>query len=80
MNDKDLSALNDHLHRQLNMLGDPELEGEQLTSQIERSKAVSSLAKDVIATGRLVLDAQIRTAETISKVNLPKMLNSDANS
>lgn len=53
-----LSDLNNHLFAQLERLGDEDLKGEELAREIERSYAITSVAKEVINNGRLVLDAQ----------------------
>lgn len=53
-----LSDLNNHLFAQLERLGDEALKGDELAREIERSYAITSVAKEVINNGRLVLDAQ----------------------
>ncbi|WP_423186809.1 hypothetical protein ACO1PK_00920 [Alishewanella sp. d11] len=53
-----LSDLNNHLFAQLERLGNEALTGEELAKEIERSNAITSLAKEVISNARLVLDAQ----------------------
>lgn len=53
-----LSDLNNHLFAQLERLGDEKLKGEELAKEIERSNAITSVAKEVISNARLVLDAQ----------------------
>lgn len=53
-----LSDLNNHLFAQLERLGNEELEGEALKSELSRSKAITSVAKEIISNGQLVLDAQ----------------------
>lgn len=53
-----LSDLNNHLFAQLERLGNEALSGEQLAAEIERSHAITSVAKEVISNARLVLDAQ----------------------
>ncbi|WP_277290488.1 hypothetical protein [Streptococcus orisratti] len=58
-----LSDLNNHLFAQLERLDDEELTSEQLTQEIERSKAITSVASKIIDNGRLVLDAQALSAE-----------------
>lgn len=52
-----LSDLNNHLFAQLERLGDEELKGEGLTEEIERAKAVTQVASQIISNGKLVLDA-----------------------
>ena len=52
-----LSDLNDHLFAQLERLGDEDMTGDQLANEIERARAVSSVATQVIANGALLLKA-----------------------
>ena len=54
-----LSDLNNHLFSQLERLGDEELTGEKLAEEINRSKAVTDIASQIIANGSLVLKAMI---------------------
>ena len=70
-----LTDLNDHLFAQLERLSDEDLKGEELQTEIERSKAVSSVAKDIVSNAKLVLDAQ-KTAWEWNKEpgQVPKML------
>jgi hypothetical protein len=70
-----LSDLNDHLFAQMERLSDEDLAGEKLSQEIDRSKAVSSIAKDIVGNARLVLDAQ-KSAWEWNKTagEIPKML------
>ncbi|OLF82689.1 MULTISPECIES: hypothetical protein [Marinobacter] len=52
-----LADLNDHLFAQLERLGDESLKGEALQEEIDRSKAVTGVSKEVVSNARLVLDA-----------------------
>ncbi|MCC9693213.1 hypothetical protein HK253_02105, partial [Streptococcus agalactiae] len=60
----------------LERLGDEDLTNEQLQQEVERSKAITSIATKIIDNGRLVLDAQKTAAEYNgrSSVNL-ELLN-----
>lgn len=70
-----LTDLNNHLFAQLERLGDEETKGEKLQEEITRSKAISSIAKDIVATGKIVLDAQKAIWERdIDRDKVPKML------
>jgi hypothetical protein len=62
MKDK-LSNLNEHLFAQLERLTEEKLSPEQLKQELDRSKAVSGLASQIIAGGRLILDAHIAKSE-----------------
>lgn len=53
-----ITDLNNHLFAQLERLSDEDVKGDALQSEIERSKALSGVARDIIATGKLALDAQ----------------------
>ena len=71
-----LSDLNDHLFMTLERLGEEDLSNEELEKEIERSKAISTVAGKIIDNARLVLDAQKTAAEYNRKrtVNL-ELLN-----
>lgn len=71
-----LGDLNIHLFAQLERLGEEDLQGEKLQEEIERAKAVTSIATQIISNGNLVLNAEKFKAETLgrSKVETPKML------
>lgn len=60
----------------LERLGDEDLSDEELEKEIERSKAISTVAGKIIDNARLVLDAQKTAAEYNGKrtVNL-ELLN-----
>jgi hypothetical protein len=52
-----LSDLNNHLFEQLERLNDDDLKGESLTAEVIRSQSMCNVAGQIIANGRLVLDA-----------------------
>ncbi len=58
-----LTDLNNHLFAQLERLGDENLKGEKLQEEIDRSKAVTGVSKEVVSNARLVLDAEKHKAE-----------------
>ena len=51
-----IPLLNKSLVDQLTRLNNPELKGDALAQEIERSKAVAEVSKQLISTGRLVVD------------------------
>jgi hypothetical protein len=52
-----LSDLNDHLFEAMEWLSDRDVKGEALAEEIGRARQKCEVAKQVIAAGRLVLDA-----------------------
>lgn len=70
-----LDHLNNYLFDQLERLNDSSLTGEKLEEEINRSKAISSVAKNIIDNGRLVLDAhKFKDDMWNAEARLPKML------
>jgi hypothetical protein len=68
-----LSDLNNHLFAQLERLGDENLKPDKLAQEIERGKAITGVAQQVIANCRLALDAQTALGEKQIPA-IPKML------
>lgn len=71
-----LQDLNDHLFAQLERLSDEGLNGETLQQEIDRTKAVTSVAREIIGNGKLVLDAHKSVGDNIIQ-SAPKMLVGD---
>jgi len=68
-----LSDLNDHLFAQMERLSDESLKGDALREEVGRAKVISSVATQIIANARLVLDAQETVINGLIK-NPPAML------
>lgn len=70
-----LSDLNNHLFAQLERLNDESLAGDDLTREINRSKAVSCVAQQIVSVGQLALDAEKHRVEyNRQSSELPPML------
>lgn len=74
-----LTELNNHLFAQLDRLSDENLSGEELAAELDRAKAVSGVAKDIIANSSLQLEALKLHAEHkgLSRDDVPKMIGQD---
>jgi len=51
-----LSDLNNHLFAQLERLGEEDIDQEQLKIEVNRSKAMNSIAKNIIDNARVALE------------------------
>lgn len=72
-----LTDLNNHLFAQLERLNDEDLEGEELEAEIERSKAVAEVSKQIISNANTVMNAvRYRDNMLASPATMPKMLGS----
>ena len=70
-----LGDLNNHLFAQLERLNDEELKGEALLEEINRAKAINSVATQIISNGSLVLSAKrLMDDQMNADLKLPKML------
>ena len=67
-----LIDLNHHLFSQLERLSDEETKGESLKEEILRSRAISTVAAQIIDNARLALDAQKAMDNSIRK--MPPMI------
>ena len=75
-----LGDLNLHLFAQLERLGDEDTQGEKLSEEISRAKAVSDVASKIISNGNLVLEGQRFMDDKMNAdKKLPKMLEGDKN-
>ncbi len=62
-----LSDLNNHLFAQLERLNDEDLSAEELDKEVERAKAISGIAKNVIENAKLTLEATKYAYNEVSK-------------
>lgn len=70
-----LGDLNNHLFAQLERLSDEDITGEKLVEEINRAKAISGIANQIISNGNLVLKAKEAYEETYdADAKKPKML------
>ncbi|WP_455136361.1 hypothetical protein [Thermophilibacter sp.] len=70
-----LGDLTDHLFAELERLGDESLTPEELGAEIERSKAISSIAQTVINNANVVLKAAMFQDDRMdANGKLPRML------
>lgn len=70
-----LGDLNNHLFAQLERLSDEDLKGDSLREEIDRSKAVASVATKIIDNGNLVFQAaKLRDDKMNADETVPKML------
>lgn len=72
---KNLGSLNNHLFAQLERLSGENLYNEKLRDEIDRAKAITGLAQQVIQTGHLALKAQTELERSLSgDFKVPAML------
>ena len=71
MNNK-LIDLNNHLFAQLERLGEEELNGDALKDEIDRSRAISGIASNIVENARLALEAHKAMGNTIR--TMPQMI------
>ncbi len=70
-----LGDLNNHLFMQLERLSDEELSGEGLKEEVLRSRAITSVAKEIIANADIVLQAKKFSNEYMTEEDdMPRML------
>lgn len=68
-----LSDLNNHLFAQLERLGDEELSSEELNNEINRSKAINGVARNIIDNAKTTLEAtKLLRDEIDNSDNIPE--------
>lgn len=70
-----LGDLNNHLFAQMERLSNEELKGEELVEEMQRAKAITGVATQIINNGTLVLQTQKLADDYMNAdVRVPKML------
>ncbi len=69
-----LTDLNNHLFAQLERLSDEELSKDELQMEIERTKAITGVSKEIIGNGRLILDGQKAIQGEGGLITLPDIM------
>lgn len=72
-----LIDLNNHLFAQMERLSDEGLKGEALETELERSKAITSISKQIVSNANLALKAKIAAKEYGLGKGLPEMIEKD---
>ncbi|AZZ92784.1 hypothetical protein EUZ85_19470 [Hahella sp. KA22] len=70
-----LSDLNDHLFAQIERLSDESIDDATLEKELKRTGAITSVAKEIVANARLVLDAEIKLSDMPLTSSKPKLLS-----
>lgn len=78
MNNK-LIDLNNHLFAEMERLGDEDLKGDSLIQEIERARAITGVASQIIANGSLALKAEQFKSDIVSakEAKVPKFLEGE---
>jgi hypothetical protein len=69
-----LGDLNNHLFEQIERLNDDDLTGDDLVREINRAHAIAGLSQQVIANGKLALDAAKALHEFPNMKKAPMLL------
>jgi hypothetical protein len=72
-----LLDLNDHLFMQLERLNDDDLTGEQLAGEVERARAMTGLASQIVGTAGLMLKAVQINSGIETEGAVPRILIGD---
>lgn len=72
-----LLDLNDHLFMQIERLNDDDLTGSQLAEEVERSRAMTGLASQIVGTAGLLLKAVQVNSGIETEGRVPRVLIGD---
>jgi hypothetical protein len=70
-----LSTLNNSLFAQLERLGNPDLKGDELKEEVERSKSITAVSSQILDNAKIALQAHELQLEYGVKKDIPKMLD-----
>ena len=70
-----MTDLHNHLFVQLERLNDESLKGDELRDEIDRSKAVTSVSREIISNATLAVKAEALRLEYGGQTNIPKELS-----
>ena len=71
-----LVDLNDHLFAQIERLGEENMTAEKLEFELNRTKAITNVAREIVAGGKLQLEAQKALGDRVIP-EIPPMLGHD---
>ena len=72
-----LLDLNDHLFMQIERLNDNDLTGSQLAEEVERARAMTGLASQIVGTAGLMLKAVQINSDMETEGSVPRILIGD---
>ena len=72
-----LLDLNDHLFMQIERLNDDDLTGSQLAEEVERARAMTGLASQIVGTAGLMLKAVQINSDIETEGSVPRILIGD---
>ena len=72
-----LLDLNDHLFMQIERLNDDDLTGSQLAEEVERARAMTGLASQIVGTAGLMLKAVQINSDKETEGSVPRILVGD---
>lgn len=64
-----LSDLNNHLFAQLERLGEEDLDEDEIKKEVQRSKAITDVAKVIVDNGRLIKNLEIVSNDEMLEMN-----------
>ena len=69
-----LIDLNDHLFKRLEKLNDDDVKGDELLEEINRAKAMSGMAENIIHASEVLLRGALSVANSLAEVQTPPTL------